>query len=242
MPADSTTSPDFGLSTLSIQSQGTTDTRSPTRVRSGTRAQLEKLCPRCNEWVGLGAKGNLYPFRLHQDGKQCRELATLSTRMRTEEPHGLSVASVSFGPGSPPTHPLSPCTPISPCQSFLWIVTLTTQSHPLSLSSLTRVFQLPSLRHLYPLRRIYRPRSSHSKHHVFLPLLPDAMVVDSPQAARPSLNIPPTFPSIASHQPQEQAVLVRSRSRCDGSMLRRSGKVGAWSPSENVPLSVTRFG
>ena len=236
MPADSTTSPDFGPSTLPIQSQGTTDTRSPTRVRSGTQAQWEKLCPRCNEWVGLGVKGNLYPFRLHQDGKQCRD----RMRIRTEEPHaaGLSVASVSFGPGSPPTHSTSPI----PAYTHISMPELPLDRHPhnpepfsqpvipdsgvpvaVASTSLSPTSYLPS-----PILPQQTP--------CIPPAAPDAMVVDSPQAARPSLNIPPTFPSIASHPPQEQAVLVRSRSRCDGSMLRRSGKVGAWSPSENVPL------
>jgi len=48
---------------------------------------LEKLCPNCGEWVGLGGRGGTYSFDLHQEGRQCHRAGELKMLSRAEETH-----------------------------------------------------------------------------------------------------------------------------------------------------------
>jgi hypothetical protein len=89
------------------------------RTRPGTRSQMEKLCPRCGEWIGLGAKGSEYPFLAHQDGNRCRRLTELrGTARAPTEARESFVTSSSFALGplsllSPSPMAVSPNIPAS---------------------------------------------------------------------------------------------------------------------------------
>jgi len=74
-----------------------TNVDTPTRIRPGTVAQWEKQCPKCDEWVGLGKKGSLHTFLVHQDGQRCFRAAERKTRARKEEALPFPVLSASVG-------------------------------------------------------------------------------------------------------------------------------------------------
>ena len=82
-----------------IRNRNSAVINSPTRIRPGTETRLEKLCPKCGRWIGLGLKGHLHPFSIHLDGERCRRKAV---ELQMEEAHRLPVASTSFIPGPEP--------------------------------------------------------------------------------------------------------------------------------------------
>jgi hypothetical protein len=90
------------------QNQILTDTETPTRIRPGTHEMYQKLCPNCREWVGLGRKGNPYPFILHRDGERCRRVAELKALAQADEVPASLVASTSFRPEPIPTFSTPP--------------------------------------------------------------------------------------------------------------------------------------
>jgi len=155
-----------------IQNRNPVDIDTQTRIHPGTRAILEKLCPNCGEWVGLGGKGSPYTFLLHQDGERCRRTTKLKTLARAEEAPRLPIASASFEPNPLPTlASLSSTQPIFSCSD------VPTTIAPPSSSPLTF---LPSL---------VPPETP-----CISPATPDAMALDT-------LQVPPIAPFLGQASP-----------------------------------------
>ena len=175
---DSDTFKDTDGATTSNQAPMDVDTQ--IRIRPGTNGRPEKLCPRCGEWIGLGAKGNEYPFAVHQDGQQCHRDANLKAQTRAQtEAHRLSAASTSFGSTSIP--PLSATSPISGSLSIQPIVPTSDVSIAATLPSLSPLSFLPPL---------VLPEQNPCIH----PTVPDEMALDTLQASSPYPKIPSTSP------------------------------------------------
>jgi len=82
------------------------DMDTPTRIRPGSYAHLEKLCPRCRRWIGIGAKGSLYPFVRHLDGERCHHAT--EPEAQQDESFEIPVAGTSFVPELVPSHAIPP--------------------------------------------------------------------------------------------------------------------------------------
>ncbi|KAF9643429.1 hypothetical protein BDM02DRAFT_1471780 [Thelephora ganbajun] len=78
---------------------GGTGNQSPP-VRQIRIGRLEKFCPRCEKWIGLGPRGGEYSFLVHQHGKRCRQIQQRKTRKNAAEE-----LERSFGIHPPPTSP-----------------------------------------------------------------------------------------------------------------------------------------
>lgn len=74
-----------GCGEIQSGSSANTQVESPTRRKPGTDSRWEKLCPRCDEWVGIGSKQYIYPFLVHHDGEQCRKITQVKARAWVEE-------------------------------------------------------------------------------------------------------------------------------------------------------------
>jgi len=119
------TSPRAPLLMTFAESSEVANADTPTRIRPGTIGQLEKQCPKCGEWVGLGRNGSLHTLLIHQDGQRCFRAAERRARAQAEQTLTLPVASASRGPPtfSPPltfTHPYAtmPESPFFPCPNI----------------------------------------------------------------------------------------------------------------------------
>lgn len=177
----------FGVTSYgAIQNRSLSDIDAATRTCPGTRGKLEKLCPNCGEWVGLGGKGATYSFHRHQDGERCRRTAGLKALARVEEALSPHAASTSFRPNLPML--LTPPVSVYPDLSD----TSPAQDIPMAIAS-------PSLSPLVSLPPLPPERTSC--------VSPDAMVLDGFRVSSP-LSIPPSLPSIA--PPTEQVLQITS--------------------------------
>ena len=173
----------------------------PTRIHPGTRTRLEKYCPNCEEWVGLGGKGSPYSFILHQGGERCRRATELKALVRAEDALQPLVASTSFGPKPLPMR----ATPPVSTRPHIPTSEPTLDHHP------PGPYEFSSVRPIFPHSgtpmAIASPPSSPLP---FLPSLvlpeqtsrvspttPDAMVLDMLRVPPPSPSIPASLPPVA---------------------------------------------
>ena len=179
----------------SIQGQGPmdVDTDTATRIRPGTRMRLEKLCPKCGEWIGLGGRGDLYPFYLHQDGERCRRAAEHKALAPME---GIPVASISSESNEPPL----------PSCPFIPMPELALDHHPYSPfkpSSTQPTFPHPDVpvTSASPTSWPFAPLSSIVPEHIS-PTLPDAITLHTLRASQNPPSISTCLPPITALQEQ----------------------------------------
>lgn len=144
-----------GADILALDPQNET----PIRCKPGTNSRWEKLCSKCDEWVGIGQNQNLYSFFIHLDGERCRRNARLKAQVQTEEAPQLSVIPMTMTGSLSDQCPHSP-SHTSPQPIFPYPVVQTTIASPV----------LPPLSPLPPLNFAEHTAS-------------DTMVVDSFQVA-----------------------------------------------------------
>ena len=70
-------------------------------IRQTGTGRLEKFCPRCEEWIGIGPKGSEYSFVMHRRGNRCK-----LTEQRKVEEGAAEELERSFGIRASPTSTL----------------------------------------------------------------------------------------------------------------------------------------
>ena len=68
-------------------------------VHQTETGRWEKCCPSCEEWIGIGPKGDEYSFMLHRRGNQCKQTEQRKVQEGAEE------LERSFGIHAAPTSP-----------------------------------------------------------------------------------------------------------------------------------------